>query len=121
MSDRVLTDPAVYERRACKQVPTDVFFPPATRPRLVRRAQEICQACPVRRLCAAYALPLVESRQFTAGVVAGVYVPAGYIHAPYQARLNEAVNRLRDIAEGREAEDTVSSETAERGAAWTAA
>ena len=44
---------------ACQQLPTDLFFPIGHGPRAqaqTRLAKEVCNACPVRAQCLAYAL-----------------------------------------------------------------
>lgn len=49
-------DPSWRERAACKDTPTEVFFPPRGDPAGVAEAQKVCAGCPVRRECYEYAV-----------------------------------------------------------------
>jgi WhiB family redox-sensing transcriptional regulator len=43
-------------RAACRDAPTDLFFPAADDQGSVARAREFCRGCPVREECLAYAI-----------------------------------------------------------------
>ena len=49
--------PAWMERAACRDLPTDLFFPADSDTAGAERATAVCRTCPVRKECAAYALP----------------------------------------------------------------
>ena len=103
---------------ACVGAPDEVFFPDHTLPRAVRRralerAQAFCAGCPLRRQCAEFAAPLVESRDLVDCVVAGVLVPIYHTNTSYTARRREAAEQLRAIAAG---DDSVSNELMEGAA-----
>ena len=91
-----LPDPAAYTNRACKGVPQSVFFP---RPNSndVAAAQQVCRRCPRLRVCAEWAVPMVESAALTGCVIAAVNVPGAY--RSHKAR-KAAVDELRAVARG---------------------
>ncbi|WP_280406612.1 WhiB family transcriptional regulator [Nocardia carnea] len=95
---------------ACADVADELFFPasdqpPAVQKRVVTRAQAICAGCPIRRQCAEFSAPLVESRLLADCVVAGVRVPADYSTTTYKAMRKAVAAQLRDIAAGRDITD----------------
>lgn len=99
MSTETVMDPAFSAKRACRTVPTNVFFPKPTNQVTLGRARDVCGSCPVLRQCASWAGPLVEARLITEGVVAGVLAPAKQVKRYATAR-KAAVAELAAIAAG---------------------
>lgn len=114
MSTETQLDPAFSADRACNNVPVNVFFPDSTDLVTLDRARETCASCPVLRLCASWAGPLVENRLITEAVVAGVLAPP-ILGKRYAVARKAAVEELAAIAAG----DVPLSDLG--GAAWTAA
>jgi WhiB family redox-sensing transcriptional regulator len=48
--------PDWMDAAACRDLPTDLFFPADTDDAGTERAKTVCRSCPVRRPCVAYAL-----------------------------------------------------------------
>lgn len=40
-----------WNQAACKNTPTEVFFPTEPRPNIYAKAKQICASCPVRQEC----------------------------------------------------------------------
>ncbi|WP_280301133.1 WhiB family transcriptional regulator [Nocardia neocaledoniensis] len=99
MSTETVMDPAFSAKRACRTVPTNVFFPEPTDEVTLSRARGVCGSCPLLRQCASWAGPLVEARLITEAVVAGVLTPPPAARR-YAAARRAAVRELAAIAAG---------------------
>ncbi|OXR40251.1 Transcriptional regulator WhiB [Nocardia cerradoensis] len=100
--------PQDWSDRACLGLPLDLFFP--DREAQAAEAVEVCEGCPRRIQCAAWAL----NAGMTHCVVAGVYLPP----STSSKRAKAALDQLREIAESGAAADVSDQEG---GTAWTAA
>lgn len=60
-----------YEEAACASYPAEVFFPPDDGPLAANAAKAICEACPVREECLAFALETAQAEGVWGGADAG--------------------------------------------------
>ncbi|MFE7745153.1 WhiB family transcriptional regulator [Nocardia sp. NPDC057455] len=98
MTSTNLLGPVVYRDRACNGIDQDVFFPHASRPKEIRRAQEICGRCPRLAECAEWAAPLVRSGALSDCVIAAVKVPAAHSNSNRRRRRDAAADQLEAVA-----------------------
>ncbi|MGV9823386.1 WhiB family transcriptional regulator [Nocardia xishanensis] len=68
-------DPVFFAERSCNGIGQDAFFMSGQQETRIRKAQQICVACPVLAECAAFNRPLVADGRLTGCVVGGVYAP----------------------------------------------
>lgn len=60
-----------YEEAACSSYPAEMFFPSSEAPSAANAAKTICEGCPVREECLAFALETAQVEGVWGGMDAG--------------------------------------------------